>query len=36
MVVQNACATMAKALELVCRLQRTMRVPSYPSPIDHT
>jgi len=36
MALQSASATVAEAFELVCRLQRTMQVPSYPCPIDHT
>jgi len=36
MALQNAFATVAEALQLVCRLQRKMQVPSYPCPIDHT
>ena len=34
--VQSASATVAEAFEVVCRLQRTMQVPSYPCPIDYT
>jgi len=34
--VQSASATVAEASETVCRLQRTMQVPSYPCPIDYT
>jgi len=34
--VQSASATVAEAFEIVCRLQRTMQVPSYPCPIDYT
>ena len=34
--VQSASATVAEVFELVCRLQRTMQVTSYPCPTDYS